>query len=133
MIQTWQPDHPAVRLSARHDVDAFVERELEDRRELGYPPFSRLALVRIDAADERAAEVHAERLARLARTGAPPGVSIVGPAPAPIARIRNRWRWRFLVRSTERGPLREVLLRVARARPDRQVHVAIDVDPMTML
>ena len=38
IVQTWDPEHPAIALAARHDVDAFLERELADRRELGYPP-----------------------------------------------------------------------------------------------
>jgi primosomal protein N' (replication factor Y) (superfamily II helicase) len=133
MIQTWQPDHPAVRMSATHDVDGFIEHELRDREELGYPPFSRIALVRIDALDERAAELAAGRLARIARAAAPPGVDLLGPAPAPIARIRNRFRWHFMLRAPERAALRPVLLAVARARPDRRVRVGLDVDPMTML
>jgi primosomal protein N' (replication factor Y) (superfamily II helicase) len=133
MIQTWQPEHPAVRMSATHDVDGFIEHELRDREELGYPPFSRLALVRIDALDERVAEQEAERLARIARAAAPQGVDLLGPAPAPIARIRNRFRWHFMLRAPERAALRTVLLALARIRTDRRVRVALDVDPMTML
>ncbi len=115
MIQTWQPDHPAITLAANHDVDAFVERELRDRAELSYPPYSRLALVRIEAVDELATQREAERLAR-------------------IARLRNRFRWRFMLRSRERGPLRETLLAVARSLgTDRKLRVAIDVAPMSML
>lgn len=133
MIQTWQPDHPAVKLSAAHDVDAFIERELDDRRELGYPPYSRLALVRIEAADERLTEREAERLARIARGASERVVTVLGPAPAPIARLRNRWRWRFLLRARERAPLRRALLAVARAGVDRRVKVILDVDPLSML
>src|SRR6266540_2302164 len=53
IIQTRAPEHPALRFAARHDVGGFIERELEARRELLYPPFARLALVRIDGPDER--------------------------------------------------------------------------------
>jgi len=133
IIQTWRPEHPAVLLAARHDVQGFVEREMRDRLELGYPPFSRLAMVRIDALEEARARGEAERLADLARRDAPRGVQILGPAPAPLARLRNRFRYRFLVRSKERQDLRRTLLTVARAQPDRHVRVAIDVDPISML
>lgn len=134
MIQTWQPEHPAVQLSANHDVDGFIEQELRDRAELIYPPYSRLALIKIEALDENVAQKEAERLARLARNHAPDGVQIIGPAPAPLARLRNRFRWRFMLRARERAPLRQVLLLIARARSsDRRARVAIDVDPMSML
>ncbi len=133
MIQTRDPEHPAIRFAARHDVEGFIEREMHDREELGYPPFSRLALVRLDALDEARVRREAERLAQIARRAAPQGVHILGPAAAPLARLRNRYRYRFMVRAAERGPLRKTLLAVARTHPDRNVRVAIDVDPMSML
>ncbi len=133
LIQTRQPDHPAVRLAAEHDVRGFIEHEMHARAELGYPPFSRVALVRIDALEETRAQFEAARLAEIARKAAPPGVEILGPAPAPLARLRNRYRFRFLLRAPERSALRAPLLGVARAPIDRKVRVGIDVDPLSML
>ena len=132
LIQTRTPDHPAVAFAASHDVAGFVEQEMVLRQELNYPPFSRLALVRIDAVQESHAQGAAERLARLARKEGQ-GAEILGPAPAPLLRLRNRYRYRFLVRSNDRAALRAALLAVARAPSDRQVRVAIDVDPVNML
>jgi primosomal protein N' (replication factor Y) len=133
VIQTRQPEQPAIALAARHDVQAFVERELADRRELGYPPFSRLALVRCEAVEEAWARAEAERLARIARQACSAGATVLGPAPAPLIRLRNRFRYRFLVRAEERNDLRRALLAVARARSERRVRVIIDVDPVSML
>lgn len=133
LIQTWQPDHPAVALAAKHDIAGFVERELADRRELGYPPYRRIALVRVDAVDEARAREAAHRLAEVARRAAGPKVEILGPATAPLPRLRNRYRFRFMARCEERALLRPVLLAVARAPSDRAVRVVIDVDPVNML
>jgi primosomal protein N' (replication factor Y) len=132
LIQTRTPDHPAVAFAASHDVAGFVEQEMVLRQELNYPPFSRLALVRVDAVQEQHAQGAAERLARLARKEGQ-GADVLGPAPAPLLRLRNRYRYRFLVRSNDRAALRAALLAVARAPSDRQVRVAIDVDPVNML
>ena len=132
LIQTRTPDHPAVAFAASHDVTGFVEQEMILRQELNYPPFSRLALVRVDAVHEQHAQAAAERLARLARKEGQ-GADVLGPAPAPLLRLRNRYRYRFLVRSNDRAALRAALLAVARAPSDRQVRVAIDVDPVNML
>jgi primosomal protein N' (replication factor Y) len=133
LIQTWQPEHAAVRLAARHAVEEFVERELEDRKELRYPPYQRIALVRVDAVEDARARAAALSLATLVKKGAPPGVEIIGPAPAPLARLRNRFRHRFLVRSADRALLRQALLVAARAPTDRRIRMAIDIDPMSML
>ena len=133
LIQTRQPEHPAIVFAQQHDVRGFIRAELKAREELGYPPFSRLALVRFDAVDEARARDEAERLARIALRASEPGVEILGPAPAPIARLRSRFRFRFLLRARERGPLRKTLLSVLRASVNRHVRMAIDVDPMNML
>jgi primosomal protein N' (replication factor Y) len=133
LIQTRNPEHPAIRLAASHDLVNFVERELADRKELFYPPFSRIALVRVDAPDEASAKREAERLAAVARKAARSGVEILGPAPAPVLRVRNRYRYRFLLRAASRKPLRETLVAVSRALENRRARAAIDVDPVNML
>jgi primosomal protein N' (replication factor Y) len=141
LVQTWDPDHPAVALAARHDVAAFLERELADRRELGYPPFTHAALLRVDAVDENDARQACERLARMARaTEAVRGGSVLvqGPAPAPIARIRSRWRFRLMLRAARRPELRAALsvlddaISGGKAAP-RGVRAVIDVDPVQLL
>ena len=133
LIQTYQPDHPAIVLAMKHDVKGFIRQELEQRRELGNPPFSRLALVRFEAADDALVQRVALEVAKVARKLAERDVEILGPAPAPLARLRGRFRHRFLVRATDRARLRVVLLGVARHALDRRVRMAIDVDPVSML
>lgn len=133
LIQTRQPEHPAIVCAANHDVKSFVAQELEARRELLYPPFSRLALLRLDAVEEERALHAAERIANLARRAGGEPVKVLGPAPAPIARLRNRYRFHVLLRAVERADLKKSLLAVARAEVDRQVRLAIDVDPVSML
>ncbi|HEY6460585.1 MAG TPA: primosomal protein N', partial [Polyangiaceae bacterium] len=138
VVQTWDPEHPAIAYGSRHDVDAFLVRELADRRELGYPPLSRAALVRVDALDEGVARGACESLARVAlgRDAVRAGVvRVQGPAPAPIARVRNRFRFRLMLRAVDRAPLRAVLAAVDEARTalPRGVRASIDVDPVQLL
>lgn len=137
IVQTRDPAHPAIRHASRHDVAGFLEHELRDRGEVGYPPFRRLALVRVDAVDEDLARQTAARFAAHARRQveiANREVEVLGPAPAPIARLRNRYRFRVLLRAYQRPPLRRVLRALqALVGKDRKVRVALDVDPVSML
>jgi primosomal protein N' (replication factor Y) len=133
LIQTRNPEHPAVRCAKNHDVVAFVTHELAERKELRYPPYARLAMVRIDATEEAVARQGAEQLAAVARQAAGTDAEVLGPSPAPIARVRNRFRFRFLLRARTRAALRPALLAVARTSVDRRLHVQWDVDPVNML
>jgi primosomal protein N' (replication factor Y) (superfamily II helicase) len=138
LIQTRDPGHAAVRFAASHDVPGFLAHELADRREVGYPPFRRIALLRVDASDEAVARRTAGRLAAHARStpDASRGtVEVLGPAPAPIARLRGRYRFRVMLRAKSRAPLRAVLAALVPVKDelDRHARVAIDVDPVSML
>lgn len=121
IIQTYNPDHPAVAAATRHDYISFAAAELEARRALGYPPFSRLVRVEFSDPDESRARAAAAGLAEaLSRLGFAPsggageapggageglagagavsgGPRYGGPAEAPLARLRGRWRWHILV------------------------------------
>jgi len=133
LVQTRQPESPVITCALRHDVASFVAQETEQRRELMYPPYARLALVRFEGLDEKLVTREADRVARLLQRSPVPAVRLSGPAPAPIAKIRNRWRYRFLLKSVNRQSLRAALLVVSKTPVDRRVRVIIDVDPMNML
>lgn len=133
LIQTKNPTHPAIALAMRHDVQGFVQYGLADRESLGYPPYSRLAMVRVSALDERVASECVAHLAQAARKAASHHVELLGPSPAPIARLRNQYRFRLMVRCKTRAPLRHVLTAVLATRVDRRARVLVDVDPISML
>ncbi|MDI3283614.1 primosomal protein N' [Polyangium sp. 15x6] len=138
IIQTRNPEQPAVQFAKRHDVSAFLEHELADRAEVGYPPFSRLTLFRVDALDEEVARRAAGVIAAHAKTS-PEGqsrvVEVLGPAAAPLARLRGRYRFRVLLRAKDRRALRAAtaVAAAAIAEIDRRVRVVVDVDPVAML
>jgi primosomal protein N' (replication factor Y) len=138
LVQTYNPEHSAIVHAVTHDVPGFVERELADRRELGYPPYARIGLVRADSIEEARAREACETMARIgyeaaSRLGGK--VDVVGPAPAPLTRLRNRFRYHLMLRSADRKALRLVLgqLDLARAALPRSVRCSIDVDPVQLL
>ena len=138
LIQTRDPKHAAVRFATRHDVSGFLAHELSDRHEVGYPPFGRIALLRVNAVDEDVARTAAGQLAAHARSThevVTRKVEVLGPAPAPIARLRNRYRFRVFLRAKERRPLRDVVatLLPLRDKLNRKVRFVIDIDPVSML
>jgi len=138
ILQTYQPDHPAIRLATTHDFDAFYRSEAVNRKELNYTPYARLIALRVDGADESATQQLIRRLAKVALATEPVRagrVEVLGPAAAPIARLRGRYRFRMLLRGAARPDLRAVALALA-ACLDQGIAPArahIDVDPVGML
>lgn len=138
LVQTRLPDHPAVHFALRHDVAGFLEHELRNRREAGYPPSMRLALVRLDASDQARVRDEAARLAQIGRDAPETRrgkVELLGPSPAPIERLRGRYRFRVLLRAKERPALHAVarVVQTAAQKADRHVRIGIDIDPVQLL
>ena len=104
VVQSYQPDHPAIVAAATGDGDAFYDAELDLRRRFGSPPFGRLVKLTVGLPDRDAAEAAANAQAdvlraRAAERGA--RVSVVGPAPAYIARRADRWRYNVVLRGDD--------------------------------
>ena len=141
LIQTYAPGHYSIRAARDQDYERFMRRELTLRRELGYPPFTRLAMVRIEGEDSpvaaRIAAEAATALKRAAAASAEGAIRVLGPAPAPIERIRGRYRFQVMVKSAALQEMRAALgaMRAALAPQAARaaVRLAIDIDPLSML
>ncbi|GBR74354.1 hypothetical protein NO1_1546 [Candidatus Termititenax aidoneus] len=118
IVQTYQPEHYAVQAASRHDAPGFYAQELVVRRELNYPPFSRLTAIVFAAADEAQARKMAEHYARKYAPQA------LGPAPCIIRKLKGYYRWQILLKDTE--------INYADFPAEASVKIEIDVDPLNM-
>ena len=128
IVQTYNPEHYAVRAALRQDYGAFYAREIELRRELFYPPFSRLVkLLFHDPNRERAwGEANAFVTAFRSAFAAEQGCMAIGPSPALIERERGRYRFVVLIKTAALADVQEYLrAHDIHLRDD----VAIDIDP----
>ncbi|MFQ5458841.1 MAG: primosomal protein N', partial [Myxococcota bacterium] len=139
LVQTYDPDNPCLAHVRSHDYDGFYRDEIVRREEPRWPPFCRLANLRITAPTPAGAEDGAMRCAAAARRlcerdGAlGREVEVLGPSPAVIARVRNRWRWQVLLKGSRQSALRQVALAALAALPPRGSRAVVDVDPASML
>lgn len=137
LVQSYHPDHPAIRAALFHDPEPFYAAELKTRRALGYPPFSTLVLLRISGPKLERVTQRIETLHRALCSGLDDTVTILGPAPAPIARLRGRHRWQLLLKAPDWGvtgpALGGLLDRLCADRVLSAAELEIDVDPTDML
>jgi primosomal protein N' (replication factor Y) (superfamily II helicase) len=132
IIQTYAPESPAISLLAAGDRDAFMEHELDQRRQVGFPPFGRLGAVILSAPSAEEANEYAAAFGREQPNAN--GVEVWGPAPAPIAILRGRHRRRFLVRSDRNVDLSAFLSAwKERVKLPASVRVALDVEPYSFM
>ena len=125
VLQTYLPEHYAIRAAAAHDYATFADAELDGRKHFGYPPFGRLVLLQTQAKRADTVTKRADALAGALRSSASGDAEVFGPAPAFAAKRGGAFRMQLILRG--RDPL-ALLDRVA--PPDEWT---VDVDPVTLL
>jgi primosomal protein N' (replication factor Y) len=137
LVQTLNPEHPAIMAAVRHDFVRFANHELATRRAAHYPPFSSMIRIIVRGPAESTARETAvslgERLRSAIAGSESPGVRVVGPGTAPIAKLRGEFRFHLQLQ----GPDGDALRRIVRAagdgfRPPEGVRWIADVDPTDM-
>ncbi len=127
LIQSYQPDHHAVRAAVAHDTAGFLAAEMRYRQAFRYPPVTRLAVVRFESVLEASAHAAAAAAAAALSPGRE-GVRVLGPAPAPLQRLRGRYRVQLLLVAKNRAALRAALGLLVGQPVPRGVRRVVDVD-----
>jgi primosomal protein N' (replication factor Y) len=135
IIQTYYPDHYAIRAAAAQNYEQFYRQELRFREIMRYPPFAALANIIVKSSSAISALKLAGRLGRHLETEHAPGLRILGPAAAPIPRLKKSYRYHFLIKAARRGTLRRLLISCRDfARKERfpPASLILDVDPQSL-
>lgn len=131
IVQAYNPEHPAVVNGCRQDYEKFYEDEIEKRRELFYPPFSRLIRLLIVGKDESKTKARAEEIAQKLRAELEARSECRSEVPGSVAAMVAKWRgiYRFvvLIKTEDLDRARECLRGL---ELDRRDDVTIDIDPI---
>jgi primosomal protein N' (replication factor Y) len=139
VIQSFYPDHYALASAKKHNYEEFFTREIEFRRELGYPPMSNMVQILVTDADSHRAFATGGKIAfalKECRQAAGPEARVLGPAAAPIEKLRGKYRVQILVKLPSRVPAAPLLeAAFARLADERvpQTGIHVDVDPLSLL
>jgi len=129
ILQTFQPEHYVIQAAAGHQYRQFYLKELAYRRQLGYPPFTRLVRLEYRHLQEAQAEAAALKLATQIRgwitESGYRSTEVIGPAPCFFQRLGGYYRWQIILR----GPDPASLLR-GRTLPGGW---RVEVDPPSLL
>src|SRR5262249_44937615 len=142
LVQTFTPDHPAIKLAGHHDYANFVVAEMTHRRAHNYPPFQRLIRIIVRSRDQQEASDFAETMAAAFRAAQErrkkegrqtAEVRLLGPAEAPVFRLKDYFRFHYQLQSASPRELHE-LTREAwpTLHPPSGVEFTLDVDPFNM-
>jgi primosomal protein N' (replication factor Y) len=127
VLQTFQPDHYVIQAAAGHDYQALYQRELGLRRQLRYPPFSRLVRLIFRHTSNTHAASETESMAGQIKDSIrslEQKIDLIGPAPCFFQKVRGLYRWHIILRGSDPGIVLPDLL------PDGW---GLDMDPVSLL
>ena len=128
VLQTFAPEHYVIQAAAQHDVKGFYQHELDQRKRLGYPPFSRLVRLEVRHPDPVKAEDVAKKvsakLQKQIESENLKSISMIGPVPCFLSKLGGDYRWQIVLRGSEPASFLRGHL------PD---HWRIEVEPVSLL
>jgi primosomal protein N' (replication factor Y) len=135
-VQAFTPFHPAIQYARRHDCAGFYEQEIEFRRQLKYPPSSRIALLLLKGRNEEKVSFSAAHVKQEIQrcAGAVPDLTVAGPAPAPLARAETYYRYQIMLRTRHISKLSLLLAgMIKELKLPEDVSLSVDIDPVNLM
>ncbi len=140
LIQTFNPEDDLITDAARQDYRSFFDREIENRRALHYPPFSRIINFVLSSEDEELLAsstrkfhknlLHQMEIAKIS-------ISVLGPAECPLYFLRKQYRRHLFVKTNQPTKLTRMLTKWETAQPrfglPASVKIIVDIDPDSMM
>jgi primosomal protein N' (replication factor Y) len=141
IFQTYYPEDWTIKLSAEQNFPDFYKREIKEREELLYPPFSRLILIRFQGKEENKVQKVAEFFgSELSDSLKSKGYSLksefLGPAPAPLAKIKDDYRFQILIKTRNVRAVTQKIDSILDKGFDKNysgVKISIDIDPLEIM
>ena len=133
IIQTLNPDDPVITLASRHDYEGFITAELNERKALGFPPWTRMARLLWTGSSKTDVRSSAESSCNVSL---PAGARMLGPSEAAMARIADTWRWSALITAGSHKALQAAVSRIAHRFHKEQVpgvRLDTDIDPRNLM
>ncbi len=130
ILQTFNPDHYVIQAAAKQDYEGFYQQELEYRRALQFPPFTRMMKITCFHEEEKKAMDQATRIYQWLQQitpQLPKRVQYTPPYPEPIKKVRNMYYISILIKGQSLAPLKNAM---RHGKIFQENDIIIDVDPM---
>lgn len=137
IIQTYNPDHPALLLSATQDYKTFYNQEIAMRKALVFPPFCDMALITATSRDELFLQRAVISLADELKIGLENDFKdvkliVFGPFEAPIYKVNDTYRMRFVIKCKSNKRTRALFrccINKTMQKLGKKVSIGIDINP----
>jgi primosomal protein N' (replication factor Y) len=134
LVQTYSPESEPILYAVKGETEEFYKNELETRKMLSFPPYTRLLRLVFRSQIPKAAYVASQGAKGILKMNCCPDVQILGPAECPLEMVNNNHRWQIILRGKEIRSLQKMAAAFVRGyKAPKDVYIEVDVDPVNML
>lgn len=132
IIQTFNPDHYAIKDAQAHDYERFFRQEMQLRHQAGYPPYYFTVRLMASHPEEAQAARAMAKIRQELAAGLAPSTIVLGPTPRAIARMKRRYYYQIVIKYKKDPHLHALLQKIleeTQSKGFKAVQVSIDPDP----
>ncbi len=133
VIQTYNPDHYAIRYAKEHDYLGFYKEEMNIRKQLKYSPYYYMTLVKVSSAIDSIAKKEIEKIYRSLERNLSSSI-LLGPNPSPLYRINNTYYYQIIIKYKKEENLYPILEKVLNYyESNNQIKIIVDFNPRSFI
>ena len=133
LIQTYQPEHYAIKSASKQNYEEFYNMEMDYRRLLKYPPVYNMMVVLMESENEKKVIASSKgifnELSAVIRTMS--STKIIGPSDATISKINNIYRRLIYIKSNDEEELKQLMDKLENYDIE-DITITLDVNPVKM-
>lgn len=135
IAQTYMPEHFSIEYALNNNIIDFYKKELQNRHELLYPPYSKIADLKISSSNlanvKKYSNYIREELEKISKNK----LIILGPAPSPIEKINTRYRYHILLKAKNSQLIQDTISKLEKIikKPSKELRFSIDIDPYSLI
>jgi len=138
IIQSWSPDNIFIQSATQLSLKNYYNISLSDRKNLKYPPFTKLCRILITGSSKDAVQSFAINIKKKLNIDSKHMI-VLGPSIAPIEKIKNRWRFHLLIK-TDKAHLSNFYKHISQKigfktfyKKTKDIKAEIEIDPISIL
>lgn len=130
VIQTFNPDHYAIRYAQDHAYEDFYFREMKYRHLSDYSPYYFLTSIQVSHENEVTAAKRIQQVAEFIKPYLSDQAILLGPTPRFVARTHNKYHFQLIIKYKNEDRLNESLHELLHTTQKEQAKgLLIKIDP----
>ena len=131
VIQTTLPTNSCFRALVKKDINMFYKEELRQRKQLGFPPYKHMVLVKLRGKyEDRVKQASSSLFERLNARNKNKDIRIVSVNPGYPSKLRGKFYWQLLITSGNPKKVSAFLKMHLESFRRSGIIVTVDVDPL---